>query len=317
MRGQRQGVLCLAFGGPESLDEVPAFLRALTGQDPSPTVVQAVVERYRAVGGHSPLPAATRAQAEALAAELAQRGRPVTMAVGMRYARPSIAEAVRELAAAGVDEAALLALAPFRARVSTEGYRAEAVRAWEELGRPFALRPTAPWHDHPGFVAALRERLEEALARFPPKTRPAVPVVWTAHSLPVSQARSDPYVADLEATVALLRAGVGPRPWRVAYQSRGMGGGEWLGPDVEEVLLELAAAGFRAVVLQPIGFVADHMETVYDNDVLHRRRAEELGLRFVRCSCLNTSATFIRALADVVEEALAEAGAAREARGQG
>ncbi len=284
--------------------DVPAFLASLLGREPPAPALRAVSERYAAVGGGSPLPAATRAQAAALRAELERRGQPAVVQVGMRYARPAIAEAVGALIEEGVSRVVALALAPFRARVSTEAYHAEAVRAWEEAGRPFPLLRARPWHDHAGFLAALRERLEEGLCRLPPADQAAVAVVFTAHSLPAAEAAASPYVADFEATATALAAHLRGNAWRLAYQSKGIAGGRWLGPDVEEVLAELAAAGTRGVVLQPLGFVADHLETVYDNDVLHRRRAEELGLAFVRCRCLNDSPTFIRALADVVAETL-------------
>ncbi len=309
------GVLLLAFGGPETLADVPGFLRSLLGREPPPAVLGAVRERYEAVGGGSPLPAVTRVQAAALAAELARRGWAAAVRVGMRYARPSVGEAVRSLAEAGVARVVALPLSPFRAGVSTEAYHAETSRAWEEAGRPFALVRARPWHDHRGFLDALWERLEEGLQGVPVACRESVPVVFTAHSLPVAEAAAHPYAADFEATAGALAARLGGRPWRLAYQSRGMTGGEWLGPEVEEVLGELAAAGAPGVVLQPLGFVADHMETVYDNDVLHRRRAEELGLLFVRCRCLNDSPTFIGALADVVGEALGEEGGAGAAGG--
>lgn len=314
-----RAVLLLAFGGPESLEEIPAFLENLTGRRPAPALVESVAERYRLVGGRSPLPAATRAQARALEEELRAEGNPMPVYVGMRYARPAVAEALAAMAAAGLRRVAAISLAPYRARVSTGAYEDEVRAALGQMDPAVCpeVRFARDWHLHPGFIAALAERLEEGMAAFPPERRSRVPVVFTAHSLPAEHVRQgDPYVDQIRATIAALIGRVGPLNWRLAYQSRGAGGGEWLGPQVEEVLEELAAAGEKEVLLDPIGFVADHMETLYDNDVLHRRRAEELGLRFARCACLNTAPAFIAALADIARRTLAdEAEGAAASRG--
>ncbi len=203
--GGKRAVLLLAFGGPESLDEIPQFLANLTGRPPSPALVESVAEKYRLVGGRSPLPEATRAQARALEERLRAEGDPLPVYVGMRYARPSIAEALQMMAGAGIARAAAVSLAPYRARVSTGAYEDE-VRAALERMEP-ARRPQVTfardWHLHPGFIAALAERLEEGLARFPEERRAAVPVIFSAHSLPVAHVRAgDPYVEQIQATIA-------------------------------------------------------------------------------------------------------------------
>ncbi len=316
----RRGVLLLAFGGPDSLEDVAPFLRRLFGRDPAPHLVAEVTERYRLVGGRSPLPETTRAQARALADRLAAEGDPAPAWVGLRYGRPAIDEALRAMAADGITGVAAVSMAPYRAGVSTDNYENEVREALGRLGLAGRLRVAfAPdWYAHPGFIAALAERLAEGLAAFPAERRQTVPVIFSAHSLPVGHiAAGDPYVEQLEATARALAARFGRLRWRLAFQSKGAARVEWLGPQVEEALDELAAAGEREVLLHPIGFVADHMETLYDNDILHRAHAERLGLRFVRCACPNTSPAFIAALADIARSTFALLPAGETARDAG
>lgn len=296
----RKAILLLAFGGPDSLEAVPSFMESLIGRKPPAPLLEAVVERYRLVGGRSPLPEMTRAQARALADYLAARGEALPVYVGMRYAEPSVEKALVQMASDGVTDAVALSLAPYRSQVSTGAYEQEVAQALPRVVNAPRIRFARDWYGHPGFIDALAEKLEEGLSRFPAERRREVPVIFSAHSLPVEYvAQGDPYVDHLRATVEAILAKVGPLNRHFGYQSKGAGHGEWLGPQVEEVLDGLAAAGHREVLVDPIGFVSDHMETLYDNDVLHREHAEKLDMRFQRCACLNTSPRFIAALADI------------------
>ncbi|MDI3317714.1 MAG: ferrochelatase [Bacillota bacterium] len=306
-RETRWGVLLLGFGGPERPEEVPAFLRRLLRREPPPALEAEVTERYRRFGG-SPLPAVTRRQRELLEAELRRRGPGWPVEVGMAYADPSIEEGLRRLAEAGVRRLVLLSLTPYRSAVSIDEYERAALEAIDRLGLAMEARRVEPWHRHPLYLGALAERLAATLEEVPEGERDGVPVVFSAHSLPRSMVEAgDPYVRQLEATVRGINLLLGPLNWRLGFQSRGQASREpWLEPDVLQVLEELRIQGHRRVVVHPIGFLADHLETLYDNDVLHRERARELGLAFHRVPCLNDSPRLIRLLAEVAVGAASE-----------
>lgn len=299
-------VLLMAFGGPESLEEIPDFLRKLMQRTPPPHVEQDVIERYRELGGGSPLPETTRRQAEALKQDLARRGRTVPVYVGMQYARPFIGDTLDTITADGVTRLVALSLAPYRSRVSTQAYEEQVRQEVDRRGGAMEIRFPGDWYRHPTYLDALAERLEEARKDLTPQERAETPVIFSAHSIPVRFVEEgDPYVDQLRATAEGIHERVGPFPWELAFQSQGQASREpWVGPEVEEVMDRLHARGVRRVVVDPIGFVADHLETLYDNDVLHKGHAEKLGLQFIRVRCPNVQPRFIEALADLVEESL-------------
>jgi ferrochelatase len=292
---ERLGVLLVGFGGPESLGQVPAFVESVLGRRPPPPVTAAAMGRYQAIGGRSPLPAMTRRQAILVAEELSVRGVQAEVQPAMLHAHPTIEEAAEELAA--VDgEVVVVSLAPYRCEVSTDAYEEAAARALTERGLAFRLVPD--WNLEPGYIAALAETLAVARQQAPVET----PVVFTAHSLPSRMIEGgDPYVDQLYATAGRVAERLGLGEWRLAYQSVSAAAREpWLAPSVGETLEMLAVEGASSVLIDPIGFLSDHVETLYDNDIEHRARAEELGLRFYRCRCLNDHPGLIRTLADLV-----------------
>jgi len=285
------GVLLLAHGTPDSLDDMPEYLRLVRGgREPSAELVAEMRRHYAAIGGRSPLTDLTRAQASALASELAD-GTPVF--VGMRNWRPFVADALGEAARAGVTDLLVVPMAPQYSSLSVGKY-VEAV----ERARPegMAARFVRSWHDHPGLLEAFAERLRAA------RTRGAWDeVVFTAHSLPARVvAEGDPYPDEVAATARGVAGRAGLARYRRAYQSAGRTAEPWLGPSLEEVLSELAGAGARQVLAAPIGFVCDHTEVLFDIDVQARAAARGLGLSLGRTESLNTSPSFIRALAEVV-----------------
>jgi ferrochelatase len=288
------GVLLLAHGTPESLDDMPEYLTLVRGgRAPSPELVAEMRRNYAAIGGRSPLTEVTRAQAEALARELADGTR---VFVGMRNWRPFIADALRDAQAAGLGELVAVPLAPQYSTLSVAKYR-EAT----EAGRPdgLAVRFVDAWHDHPGLLDAFAEKVKEALLR-----SPADAVVFTAHSLPrrVIEA-GDPYTEEVAATARGVALRAGLDDFRLAWQSAGRTNEPWLGPTLEEELQALAAVGARRVLAAPIGFVADHTEVLFDIDVQAREAARGLGLRLQRTASLNDSPRFIATLADLVRRA--------------
>ncbi|MDE2293515.1 MAG: ferrochelatase, partial [Elusimicrobia bacterium] len=283
-----------------------AYLADIRGGRPAPPeLVEEVARRYALLGGRSPLFEITDAQAEGLRRALAARGVAARVAVGMRHSEPTIARAVAGLKAAGARRVVGLPLTPFQSSLSVGAY----FKKLDEAAGPAGLgvARAGDWHAHPRLVEAYAERVRAARARLPEALREGARLLMTAHSLPRRiLAEGDPYPAQLAETAALAARAAGFEQSRFAYQSRGATAEPWLGPDAAEVLEELAREGAKAVVLCPVGFVSDHMETLYDDDVLYKGKAEGLGLRFERAGALNDHPAFCEALADA---ALAAGGA--------
>lgn len=300
------GVLVMAHGGPNALADVEPYLLDVRGFRPTPPeVVEEVRRRYAAIGGRSPILARTRAQASALAAALNRNGKRYLTVVGMRHWHPYVADALAELRAAGVRRAVGLVMAPQYSRLSIDLY----FRKVEEARSPVEIAPIQEWHLLPEYLAAVEDRIREALARFRAGERARIPVVFTAHSLPRRILEwGDPYPAQLEATVRAIMNRLGPRPYRLAYQSAAMTPEPWLGPEAGEVLAELAGEGHRAVLVAPIGFTCEHVEVLYDVDIELRGRARARGVRLERCAMLNAHPILMEGLARLVREAAAARG---------
>lgn len=290
-------VLLLAHGTPASLDDIPAYLRNITGGRALPdTVVEEVRHRYGLIGS-SPLTDITLRQAALLQPQL---GVPVY--AGMRNWHPYIADGVRQMLADGVTRAVALCLAPHNSRTSVGLYR----RALEEAaaGR-LEIDFIEDWHDEPLLITAFAERLQPLLST---DTR----VLFTAHSVPVRTIEAgDPYAEQTKRTAELVAraAGLPEKDFFFAFQSQGMSGGPWLGPTVESTLDALHSAGRTRVVLQPIGFVCDHVEILYDIDIAFKQYAAERGITLTRPESLNDSPTFIAALAHIARARLGAAAA--------
>ncbi|MBI4422342.1 MAG: ferrochelatase [Elusimicrobia bacterium] len=296
------GVLLMAYGAAASLDEIPAYLEDIRhGRPPDPALVAEVRRRYERMGGRSPLVEIAVSQGRALARRL---GAGCAVEVGMRHSAPRIADAARRLAEEGCKRLVGLPLTPFASPLSTGAYFAKLDEAAARLPRPVPIVRAASFHDHPRLLDAYAERVREGLARLGAE-RPFV--LFTAHSLPARiEAEGDPYPGQVRAAAGAVARRLGLERWEFAYQSRGRTGEAWLGPDAGEALERLAASGERAVLIAPIGFVSEHMETLFDDDVLYREQAGRLGLRFGRAAALNDHPGFIEALADAVQAALGE-----------
>jgi ferrochelatase len=298
-----KALLLLAFGGPRSLDEVEFLLtRLFKGRKPSPEQLDRVKERYRLIGGSSPLPEITWGQAKALEKKLNAKGYPFKSYVGMRYGHPLIEETMKEILRDGIKRVIAIPMAPFRSRASTGAYVEEVNRVQKNLGGALEISFVEGWHLHPLFLEAIREKIREGLKEFNQEERKGVRLLFTAHSLPKSIVKNDPYAREIEASIKGVLEGVDPFPWHMAYQSKGGGSEEWVGPDVESVLEDLSKEKIREVLVVPIGFVSDHIEILYDIDILYRKKAESLGMLLKRTQSLNNSEKFIEALAAMVEE---------------
>lgn len=294
-----RAVLVMSYGTPERLEDVEAYYTHIRRGSPPPAELLAeLVERYRAVGGPTALNRITRDQAAGLERALAGRGIAVPVYTGFKHVAPFIGETVKRMAADGIDRAVGLVLAPHYSLRSIAEYA-----QYAEQAKPpgFELDVIPSWHDHPGFVDFLAGRLQDALARADGDAT----VVFTAHSVPERVLEvGDPYPAQLRETCELVAARVGVTRWEFAFQSAGRTADPWLGPDVLDLIARLAARGERGIVVQAIGFVADHLEILYDLDLEARQAAESRGLAFTRAAMPNEDPAFVAALADVVAAGL-------------
>ena len=283
----RTAVILMAYGSPEHPEDIPAYFADIRGGRPvRPEAVAELTERYRRIGGRSPLNEITEAQRAALEEEI---GLPVF--VGMKHWHPWIADAVDAALADGAERIVALVLAPHYSRMSIGGYRDRLETALD--GRA-ELSFVESWHDHEPYIELLADRVRGTDAH----------VVFTAHSLPERiLADGDPYRDQLLETSQLVAERAGVERWSFAFQSESATGEPWLGPDILDELDALHAGGVRKVLVAPVGFVSDHLEILWDIDVEARERAAELGLELDRIESLNVDPAFIRALADLVKKA--------------
>jgi protoporphyrin/coproporphyrin ferrochelatase len=329
----KQAVLLLAHGTPDTVDEIPEYLRNVVSGRPVPQAVVEEIQHRYALIGRSPLTEITMEQARLVQAELAASGLPVPVYVGMRNWRPYIPDVVRQMRADGVEATAVLCMAPQNSRTSVGLYR----RAVEAEAGGLRIDFTSGWAEHPLLADAFAERLRPALAKLSVETGEPVPVLFTAHSVPTRTVEvqaetpaeiasrrdhksknaatagqpywpgegADPYAEEARRTAELVAARAPEiARWSFAFQSQGASGGPWLGPSVEETLEKLADEGVKALILQPIGFLCDHVEILYDVDRHFKQHAAEMGVRLERPESLNASSTLAKAVADLAEQGL-------------
>lgn len=299
---EKSAILLLAHGTPDTLDEIPEYLRNVTGGRPLPdSVVEEIRHRYSLIGA-SPLTRLTLEQGQSLAAEL---GVPVY--TGMRNWNPYIADALHAMRADGVTQFAAICLAPQNSRTSVGLYKRAVAAEAADMRYDF----TEGWANHRYLADAFAERLRAIYT-------PGTTVLFTAHSVPcrtiqtAADAAPDPYATDAKQTAALVaeRLGLDPANWFFAFQSQGMSGGPgsanpWIGPTVEDTLTALRQQDITRLILQPIGFLCDHVEILYDIDIAFRQYASNLGMELIRPESLNNSALLTAALADLSRQALA------------
>ena len=301
MSASKSAILLLAHGSPDSPADIPEFMKHITGGRPVPdAVMQEVTHRYSLIG-KSPLTEITMRQAEALQASL---GVPVY--VGMRNWKPFISDAVQQITASGIEKVVAICLAPQNSSTSVGLY--SKVLA-EERKPGLSVQFVESWHDHPLLIQAFAERLEPVWRQASAEMGSALPVIFTAHSVPMRTIHAgDPYEKQSKETAQLVArriAALTPELQHFAFQSQGMTGGPWLGPTVETVILEQKRQGHKGVVIAPIGFVCDHVEVLYDIDINFRQFAHEEQLKLWRPESLNTSPTFIAALAKLASTRMA------------
>jgi len=301
----KSAVLLLAHGSPDRVEDISAFLRSVTGGRPMPeAVVKEVQHRYGLIGS-SPLTRITLRQGELLEREL-----KLPVYVGMRNWHPLIGNVVEQMQKDSITRVVAICLAPQNSRTSVGLYR-QALFG-ESGAAPFEVDFVDNWHDHPLLIKAFAEELSAGWKRACEEADARVPIIFTAHSVPQRTiTEGDPYEEQAKETASLVAMEVPSLTvddWLFAFQSQGMSGGAWLGPTVEDTIRGLKSKGHRSVFLQPIGFLCDHVEVLYDIDIAFREFAEKEGMRLWRAESLNESPTLIAALADVARSRLQPAG---------
>jgi ferrochelatase len=300
-----QAVLLIAFGGPTAPDEVRPFLaRVLRGVPVAPERIEEVAHHYQAVGGKSPFNEITFRQAASLQEFLEGKKLPIRVYGGMRNSRPFFSDTLKQMIDDGVSRTLGFILSSHRTEASWDRYQKNIADACAELGaKAPVIDYCRGWHDHPLFVQTWVELIQSEFAKIPAPKRVAAPLVFTAHSLPSTMAAKSPYVEQLQTSARLIADRLGHARWSIAYQSRsGKPGDPWLEPDIGRVIRDLAAQGSSAVVVAPVGFVCDHVEILYDLDIEAAKIAQDHGVRLLRVPCPNDHRTFIRMMADVIEE---------------
>ena len=297
-------ILLLAFGGADSIEAITPFLKnVMRGRTPSPGMIKTITERYSKIGGKSPITEITCKQAEALQKQLEKKSEvPLRVYVGMRHWHPFIKETLSEIADTGCEKIIAICMTPQRSNYSANGYKKDVFDGLEGFKEKPDISFVSEWHMNQRFQEAVAEKITEAMLPFKENGQKTA-VIFSPHSLPLKvMDNDDPYVEQIDETIKGVLSVRGNLDWKLGYQSKGLAPGEWLEPTVESILESLPKEGYKNVLIVPIVFVSDHIETLYDIDIFYRRQAESLGLNFRRTKSLNDSPKFIEALSEIVME---------------
>ncbi len=311
MKGGFDSIIMVGFGGPtrgccrrynECPGEAYCYVEGIVGQRAGgPERIRKVAAHYEYFGGVSPFTYFSQKQAGALEMALERAGTGVPVYTGYRFWTPYVKETLAEMGRRGLRRALGVVLAPHRTKISWEAYQGAVLTACEELGEeaPNAEFLETPWHEHPGFIGAVAERIRRTLLQ--EDDLDDVKVIFTAHSIPVSMARTSSYEEEFRESASLAAQKLGLGNYEAGFQSSpDAPPGTWLGPDVTEVIESVASAGAKAVLLVPIGFICDHVEVLFDLDIEAREVAETAGLRFYRAPTVGTHPAFIEMLSELV-----------------
>lgn len=310
MTGQTIGLLVMAYGTPRSPEEIePYYTHIRHGRKPPEELLQDLKDRYKAIGGVSPLARITEKQASELEKKLNERFPDKTFKryLGLKHISPFIEDAVTDMHKDGITQAVSIVLAPHYSTFSVKSYNGRAQEKAQQLGGP-AIDSVESWYDEPKFVNYWAEQINKTLSSIPEQEREKTVVIFSAHSLPekILQA-NDPYPKQLEESAELIARKAGIRHYTIGWQSEGNTPEPWIGPDVQDLTRDLfEREGYTSFVYCPVGFVADHLEVLYDNDYECKVVTDELGANYYRPEMPNAKPEFIDALADVVTKKLAE-----------
>jgi len=293
----------MAMGGPDCLENVEPFLLDVRGGRPTPpALVEEIRARYRATGGKSPAVGITQAVAGKLEQRLNESGHGrYRVYVGLRHWHPFIKDTYAELLHAHPEHVIGLCMAPQQSSLSTGAYKKKVEEARAAFQTTVPVSYVGSWNRHPKLIAAIVDQIDQALLKFPAEVRASVPVLFTAHSLPERiVAMNDPYPEEVKGTVEAVTAHLGSQPSAFAYQSQGRSSEPWLGPTVEAMLETLHQSGHRHVLVAPIGFICDHVETLFDIDIELKQLASSKGMQLERMAMLNDQPALVEVLLDVL-----------------
>ncbi|MCB8944336.1 MAG: ferrochelatase [Ardenticatenaceae bacterium] len=304
------GVLIMAYGGPNNLDEVPGYLADIrSGRVTTTAVLEEITNNYRQIGGKSPLLEFTLAQVEAIKSQLDPARFRVYL--GMRHWAPWLEDAVRDMLDDGITQAVSMVLAPHFSKMSITKYQDKIAEALEMYRGQIEFAHINSYHDVPGLIEPLADRVVDGLNRWPEEEREDVHVIFSAHSLPERIIKmGDPYDRQLRETARLIaeKVGLADEQWSWSYQSAGRSPEPWLGPQIEDHIPALAEQGIKKMVSIPVGFVCDHVEILFDIDLKAQAEAKRCEVRLERPSALNTDPVFMKQLAELIVRRAGEAG---------
>lgn len=287
-------IVVAAYGSPENLDDVEEYYTRILGRKPPEPLLKELRERYEAIGGHSPLNEITAAQALALQQSLRASGTEAEVLIGLKYQKPLLTDVLNQLAEKGVDEILLLPLTPLNASVSAESYLNIALRHVQSSGLQMRILFPARWHLNAHFLNFWVSEVKRYAEQLVPDA-----VLFTAHSIP-ERYEKEPYPGQVKEIAARVAQLANISEYSIAYQSAGRTGERWIGPALEDVLMDLRNSGFRRVLVAPVGFVSEHLEVLYDIDVEAAGFAAKEGIELRRTGLPNTHPEFIAALHDVI-----------------
>ncbi|MFU2030994.1 ferrochelatase [Bacillus wiedmannii] len=308
MTKEKIGLLVMAYGTPESLDDVEAYYTHIRhGHKPSEEALQDLIRRYKAIGGISPLAKITKEQAHKLTDSMNKifTEYEFTCYLGLKHIAPFIEDAVEEMKKDGIEQAISIVLAPHYSTFSIKAYNDRAIRLSEEIGGP-VIEPIEQWYDEPKFISYWTEQLKETFTKIEDKEKAVV--IFSAHSLPEKIiAAGDPYVEQLQHTADLIAEAANIQNYTTGWQSAGNTPDPWIGPDVQDLTRDLFEKhGYESFVYCPVGFVAEHLEVLYDNDYECKVVTDELNVAYFRPNMPNSQSVFIDCLAEIVSKKMKE-----------
>ncbi len=302
MANKYDAILIIAYGGPEKTEDIRPFLSTVSSGRPIPPErLEEVAHHYELIGGKSPLNEITYRQAKGLEDHLKSRGHSLPVYVGMRNWHPFLSDTVVEMSKRGISKALAIIMAAHQSDASWDRYQRDVEEAIHTTGVDLSVEYTKPFYDHPLFIEDSAERIAECLEQLPSTDRDDTLLIFTAHSIPTPMAEASPYVEQLTVSCRLISERLGHENWVLAYQSRsGRPTDAWLEPDVCDVIRERSRNSAGHVIIQPVGFICDHVEVLYDIGIEAAEVAGEVGIKMLRAKTVNDDRKFIEALADIV-----------------
>jgi len=312
MAKKRIGLLLMAYGTPRTLEDIePYYTHIRRGRKPPEELLQELTDRYLAIGGISSFAQITEEQASELAKKLNGKHPDIefTSYLGLKHITPFIEDAVAQMHQDGITEAVSLVLAPHFSTYSVKVYNERAQKHAESIGGPM-IRSVDSWYAEPKFIQYWVDQIERTMSDIPEQEQEKAVMIFSAHSLPEKILQmGDPYPAQLEETAKIIAEAANIKHYAVGWQSAGNTPEPWIGPDVQDLTRELfAEKGYTSFIYCPVGFVAEHLEVLYDNDIECKAVTDELGVKYYRPEMPNAKPQFIDCLAEVVEKKLTEIG---------